>query len=212
MDAWRMSFASMCSRRSRARPGGPVHEESMTRGRLAATTGFGVAAFACATAAVTAEKAPEPAAYRWDLPKGFPRPRVPAANPMSGVKVELARYLFYDKRMSGNRTQASAPCPGQELAFTDGKPLAEGATGQIHTRSAMSLVNVAYSTALTWSNPGLHALEEQALTPMFGRHPVELGLSGRTDDFLERLRSDAVSGRCCQPHFPASGTPSRFQT
>ena len=59
----------------------------MTRGRLAATTGFAAAAFACATAAVTAEKAAEPAAYQWDLPKGFPRPRVPASNPMNAAKV-----------------------------------------------------------------------------------------------------------------------------
>ena len=179
----------------------------MTRGRLAATTGFAAAAFACATAAVTAEKAPEPAAYQWDLPKGFPRPRVPAANPMSGVKVELGRYLFYDKRMSGNGTQACATCHRQELAFTDGKPLAEGATGQIHPRSAMSLVNVAYSTALTWSNPGLRALEEQALTPMFGRHPVELGLSERTDEFLERLRSDAVYWTLLPAAFPGLRDP-----
>ena len=179
----------------------------MTRGRLAATTGFAAAAFACATAAVTAEKAAEPAAYQWDLPKGFPRPRVPAANPMSGVKVELGRYLFYDKRMSGNGTQACATCHRQELAFTNGKPLAEGATGQIHPRSAMSLVNVAYSTALTWSNPGLRALEEQALTPMFGRHPVELGLSGRTDEFLERLRSDAVYRTLLPAAFPGQRDP-----
>jgi len=132
----------------------------MTRARLAAATGFAAAAFACAIAAAMAEKAPEPAAYRWDLPKGFPRPPVPPGNPMSAAKVELGRYLFYDKRMSVNGTQACATCHRQELAFTDGKPLAVGATGQVHPRSAMSLVNVAYSAALTWSNPGLHALEE----------------------------------------------------
>ena len=71
----------------------------------------------------------------------------------------------------------------------------------------MSLVNVAYSTSLTWSNPGLHALEEQALTPMFGRHPVELGLSGRADDFLERLRSDAVYWTLLPAAFPGLRDP-----
>jgi len=40
--------------------------------------------------------------FEWDLPKGFPRPAVPADNPMSIAKVELGRYLFYDKRMSVN--------------------------------------------------------------------------------------------------------------
>ena len=40
--------------------------------------------------------------FDWNLPKGFPRPIVPADNPMSAAKVELGRYLFYDKRISVN--------------------------------------------------------------------------------------------------------------
>ena len=40
--------------------------------------------------------------FEWNLPKGFPRPAVPADNPMSVAKVELGRYLFYDKRISVN--------------------------------------------------------------------------------------------------------------
>jgi cytochrome c peroxidase len=40
--------------------------------------------------------------FGWNLPKGFPRPAVPADNPMSAAKVELGRHLFYDKRMSVN--------------------------------------------------------------------------------------------------------------
>jgi cytochrome c peroxidase len=40
--------------------------------------------------------------YQWNLPKGFPKPYVPADNPMTAAKVELGRYLFYDTRMSVN--------------------------------------------------------------------------------------------------------------
>ena len=29
----------------------------------------------------------------WNLPKGFPKPFVPADNPMTAAKVELGRYL-----------------------------------------------------------------------------------------------------------------------
>ena len=32
--------------------------------------------------------------YVWDLPPGFPEPRVPADNPMTPAKVELGRKLF----------------------------------------------------------------------------------------------------------------------
>jgi cytochrome c peroxidase len=33
-------------------------------------------------------------AYDWSLPRGFPRPHVPAGNPVSEVKARLGRYLF----------------------------------------------------------------------------------------------------------------------
>ncbi|EDN66974.1 hypothetical protein BGP_5720 [Beggiatoa sp. PS] len=42
--------------------------------------------------------------YSWDIPTGLPTPRVPDENPMSEVKVELGRQLFYDTRMSANNT------------------------------------------------------------------------------------------------------------
>jgi len=130
--------------------------------------------------------------YVWDLPRGFPPPRVPPTNPMSQAKVRLGRHLFYDRRMSVNGTQSCASCHRQELAFTDGRATARGATGQDHPRSAMSLVNVAYAGALTWSNPNLRSLEEQALVPMLSEHPVELGLSGREHSFLRLLSADPV--------------------
>ena len=66
--------------------------------------------------------------FDWSLPKGFPRPRVPADNPMSAAKVELGRYLFYDKRMSVNGKESCGSCHQQELAFTDGRARAEGTT------------------------------------------------------------------------------------
>src|SRR5436305_15058138 len=116
--------------------------------------------------------------YHWNLPRGFPKPRVPIDNPMSEAKALLGRHLFYDKRLSMNGSQSCATCHRQELAFTDGRAFSVGATGQNHPRSAMSLVNVAYSAALTWSNPTLRSLEEQAFVPMFSEHPVELGLRG----------------------------------
>jgi cytochrome c peroxidase len=165
---------------------------------------------ACASAAplaLTFQTAPQPAPaageeYVWDLPRGFPRPRVPAGNPMSQAKVLLGRYLFYDKRMSVNGAQSCASCHRQELAFTDGRATARGATGQDHPRSAMSLVNVAYAGALTWSNPNLHSLEEQALIPMLSGRPVELGLRGRENSFLGQLAADPVYRALFPKAFP----------
>jgi cytochrome c peroxidase len=133
--------------------------------------------------------APEPPPYVWSLPKGFPIPVVPVDNPMSEAKVELGRHLFYDPRLSGNGTQACASCHRQELAFTDGAAAATGSTGEAHPRNSMALANVAYAATLGWSNPLLFTLEDQALVPMFSTDPVELGLSGREAELLERLRA-----------------------
>jgi cytochrome c peroxidase len=125
---------------------------------------------------------------------------------MSASKVELGRHLFYDKRMSVNGTQSCATCHKQELAFTDGRAVGIGATGELHSRSAMSLVNVAYSAASTWSNPELKSLEKQALVPMFGDHPVELGLR-ENDKFLPTIRSDKTYAALFAKAFPAASDP-----
>jgi cytochrome c peroxidase len=140
--------------------------------------------------------------FDWNLPKGFPRPAVPADNPMTATKVELGHYLFYDQRMSVNGKQSCASCHRQELAFTDGRARAEGATGQSHPRSSMSLVNVAYAQRLTWADPTVTSLEEQALIPMLGEAPVELGLKGHEQEFLTYLSREPLYQRLFPAAFP----------
>ncbi|MGO9257091.1 MAG: MbnH family di-heme enzyme [Bryobacteraceae bacterium] len=130
--------------------------------------------------------------YHWDLPKGFSQPAVPAGNPMSEVKVRLGRYLFYDARLSVNGKQSCSTCHRQELAFTDGRAAAVGATGQSHPRSAMSLVNVAYSAMLTWSDPAVRSLEQQALIPLLSEDPVEMGMGGHEQAVFQELRGQPV--------------------
>jgi len=142
--------------------------------------------------------------YAWHLPKSFPKPYVPADNPMTAAKVELGRFLFYDTRLSGNRMQSCATCHKQELAFSDGRAVAVGSTGQLHPRGAMSLVNVAYSGALTWNNPKMKTLEDQARVPMFGAHPIELGL-GEDSGFLTPLRADPKYKALFERSFPGNG-------
>jgi len=145
--------------------------------------------------------------YDWNLPPGFPLPNVPPDNPMTKEKVELGRYLFYDKRLSLNQTQACATCHRQERAFTDGRARGRGSTGELHPRGPMSLANVAYSPALTWSNPLLRTLEAQALVPLFGENPVELGMTGKEDVLLGRLRSDSQYQKLFAAAFPADADP-----
>jgi cytochrome c peroxidase len=149
---------------------------------------------------------PEPP-YRWKLPKGFPAPVVPAENPMSEAKVELGRHLFYDQRLSGNETQSCASCHRQELAFTDGGAVSVGSTGVPHPRNAMMLANVAYAATLAWANPLLFTLESQALVPMFGTEPVELGLNGRESEMLDRLRAVPRYHALFEAAYPSDADP-----
>jgi cytochrome c peroxidase len=140
--------------------------------------------------------------WDWHLPLGVPNPRVPADNPMSAAKVELGRRLFYDKRLSDNLTYACATCHLQEKAFTDGLAHAIGSTKQVHPRGSMSIVNVAYASRLTWANPLIESLEQQARLPMFGETPVELGLAGKEQELFDRLGAEPVYQMLFPEAFP----------
>ncbi|MCB9596711.1 MAG: di-heme enzyme [Sandaracinaceae bacterium] len=129
--------------------------------------------------------------YEWNLPAGFPTPPVPDDNPMSVEKVELGRYLFYDPRVSGNQTYSCGSCHRQELSFTDALPVAVGSTGSNTPRGSMSLANAAYHPRYTWANPVVSQLEDQALVPMFGDTPVELGTPDEPE-LVARFSSDPM--------------------
>lgn len=133
----------------------------------------------------------EPSTFKWNLPAGFPQPRDFSDNPMTNEKVELGRHLFYDKRLSGNQTQACAGCHLQEKAFSDGLTVGIGSTGQAHPRNSMSLMNLAYQPVLTWANSLQKRLNVQANVPLFGTTPVELGLAGLENTLLSRLSADS---------------------
>ncbi len=145
--------------------------------------------------------------YQWQIDPNMPLPDVPVDNPMSDVKVELGRRLFYDTRLSANNTMSCASCHIQALAFTDGKARAVGATGVVHPRSSMTLVNVAYASRLTWANQLLSHLEDQALTPLFGDNPVEMGMSGHEEELVAMLRADEHYAELLPRAFPADEDP-----
>jgi len=71
----------------------------------------------------------------------------------------------------------------------------------------MSLVNVAYAPYLTWSNPNLTSLEEQARTPMLGENPIELGLKGREQAYLDIVRNDPIYRKLLPRAFPDDTDP-----
>jgi cytochrome c peroxidase len=132
-----------------------------------------------------------PANYEWHLPPGFPPPAVPLDNPMSAAKVALGRRLFFETRLSSSGRYSCASCHRPQIAFTDGRAHAQGATGQSVRRGAMSLANVAYNPAFTWSSDKVRSLEAQMRQPLFNEHPVEMGLKRDGAAAVEALTADA---------------------
>ncbi len=125
------------------------------------------------------------------LPDRAELPYIPFGNPPSAAKIELGRRLFYERRLSGNGTQACADCHLQALAFSDGKALPVGSTGETLTRNSQGLANVAYAASLTWASDGLLTLEQQIHIPLTNDNPVELGLTdGVRDSVLASLGED----------------------
>ncbi len=159
---------------------------------------------------VRSELAPPADTYVWQLPRGVPRPKVPADNPMSEAKVRLGRRLFYDTRLSGNGTFACASCHQQKRAFTDGLGHALGSTGQQHPRSAMSLANVAFNASYGWADARTRTLEAQMAVPMFNEHPVEMGMKGNEAAIVGRIAGDPTDAALFREAFP--GQPIALDT
>jgi len=149
--------------------------------------------------------------WSWNLPVNFATPAVPADNPMSEEKFQLGRYLFHDTRLSGNGTQSCASCHLQNLAFTDGKAVATGSTGEKTARSAMPIANAAYYPTLNWANSATTSLEQQMETPLFATSPVELGINdGNRATVLKRFQDDSDYVARFGRAFPGEASPINF--
>lgn len=134
--------------------------------------------------------APSETRFEWQLPAGFPLPLTEPDNLQTPAKFALGRRLFYDRRLSANGTQSCGDCHQQNRAFSDGKTVAIGSTGQHHTRNAMTLTNAGYNASYTWDDTRVRSLEKQALVPMFNAHPIELGVLGHEREIVSRFRDD----------------------
>ena len=160
---------------------------------------------AVALVASTAIRASE---WTWDLPAYVPAPRLPADNPMSAVKVELGRRLFYDRRLSGNGAIACAFCHVQARAFSDGRAVSVGSTGEETARNAPGLANTAWHATYNWSHPAIVSLERQMAIPLFGDDPIEMGVNdANRAEILARLRADPIYPPLFEQSFPAEATP-----
>ena len=157
---------------------------------------------ACSAAADTGD------IVRYEAPLGLRKLSVPGDNPLSPNKVELGKQLFFDTRLSSDNTVSCATCHDPAQGWSNGKRLAVGVNGETSTRSALSLVNVAYHKHLFWDGRSSN-LEEQVLQPI--ESPTEMNLSleeladklnrisGYREQFQEVFGTDATPDTISKP-------------
>lgn len=141
--------------------------------------------------------------WRWPpLPRAVAPPPVPADNPMSAAKVALGRRLFYEADLSINGTMSCGTCHVQKHGFADDNRTRPGALDDAGRRNVPGLANVGWLPALTFADPGLTTLEAQVAVPLFGDHPVEMGMKGKDAELVRRLARDACYVRMFRKAFP----------
>jgi cytochrome c peroxidase len=117
---------------------------------------------------------------------------VAAVNDIQKARINLGRHLFYDTKLSYNKTKSCVSCHDPSLAFTDGYRTSAGADGYNLQHNAISLLNVRYRSVLTWANPSVLHLKMQLNFPFFNEHPKELGWTGNESTILKRFQTDSI--------------------
>lgn len=143
----------------------------------------------------------------WRLPAYVAPPETPADNamnagPVSAARIALGRRLFHDADLSIDGTMSCASCHDPAKSFADSVGSRPGVHGDPGLRNAPSLLNVAWLTPLTWGNAGLTTLEAQAIVPITGEDPVELGMKGQEAELARRLSANRCYRKLFRKAFP----------
>ncbi len=123
--------------------------------------------------------------YQLVIPPFFPPMDIPADNPLTVEGIELGRYLFWEKKLSGNNTQSCGSCHIPESGFSDHNQFSEGITGALGNRQSMALVNLGWAYNYFWDGRA-QTLEDQVQQPV--ENPIEMNESW--ENALIELRND----------------------
>ena len=140
-----------------------------------------------------AEKAPAKAeivksgSWSMTLPLGLQADAayIPDDNPMNDAKIELGRYLYFDKRLSKDQTIACASCHNPFHGFTDPARTSAGVGLQPGNRNSPTVLNRLFSADQFWDGRAAD-LEAQAQGPL--TNPVEMAM-GSSDDVVKRVQA-----------------------
>jgi cytochrome c peroxidase len=106
----------------------------------------------------------------------------PEGEPATAAQIALGKQLFFDPRLSANRTMSCASCHDPRKGFSDGLPTGKGVHGDRLARATPPLSNVGFGTLFFWDGRAA-SLEEQALGPVTNPKEMDLPL----EQILPRL-------------------------
>ncbi len=137
--------------------------------------------------------------YHFTMSGTFPIPDLPRDNPLIDERVALGKALFHEAALSRDGTISCATCHVADSAFTDPRRFSLGVRGQVGTRNAMPLFNLAWKASYFWDGraPSLRA---QVLMPI--QDHTEM------DETLDRVTAKLAATTDYPPLFDAAfGSP-----
>ena len=127
-------------------------------------------------------------------------------NPVTDKKVDLGRMLYYDTRLSKNRTVSCNSCHDLASFGDDGLKTSKGINDQFGGRSAPTVYNAAIHIAQFWDGRAKN-VEEQAIGPV--TNPLEMGMPD-PDYVLKVLKSIPGYVEAFKTAFPDQGEPLTY--
>ncbi len=114
-----------------------------------------------------------PRATAADVPLGLKPIRHPQDNPPTEAKISLGKQLYFDPRLSSDRSISCASCHDPQKGWSNGEAVATGFNQQQGDRSAPTVINTAYQQFQFWDGRA-PTLEHQALGPI--ANPIEMNM------------------------------------
>lgn len=127
---------------------------------------------------VAAAEAPK---FEVKIPQGLPadlfEQMIPKDNPITAEKVALGEKLFFDKRLSVDKTVSCATCHDPATAFAESNMVGIGIEMKKGARNSPTVLNAMFNESQFWDGRA-PSLEEQSKLPII--NPIEMGMKDHT--------------------------------
>jgi len=136
----------------------------------------------------------------------LPRAMPSADDPASPARVALGRMLYYETRLSVDRTESCNTCHLLDSYGVDHLRVSLGVRQQLGPRNAPTVYNAAGHLAQFWDGRS-PTVEEQAKKPIL--NPVEMGMPS-ADSVVARLRAVRAYRAAFAAAFPGEAEPVTY--